>query len=86
MVNLVIKTVKSKGDSDEEFKLDYITGTGGVGFPEVAILEAKEVAKFGVVTARMNGFIRVLLNNQNKKTRNKMYEKIIKYEEDYRSC
>ncbi len=82
MVNLVIRTVKSKGDSDEEFKLDYITGTGGVGFPEVAILEAKkEVAKFGVVTARMNGFIRVLLNNQNKKTRNKMYEKIIKYEE-----
>ena len=82
IVRLVEKTVKSKGDSDEEFKLDYITGTGGVGFPEVAILEAKkEVAKFGNVTARMNGFIRVLINDQNKKTRNKMYEKIIKYEE-----
>ena len=82
IVNIAIKTVKSRGDSDEEFKLDYITGVGGVGFPEVAILEAnKEVAKFGTVTGRMNDFIRTLLNDQNKKTRNKMYNKIIKYEE-----
>ena len=32
IVRLVEKTVKSKGDSDEEFKLDYITGTGGLDF------------------------------------------------------
>ena len=35
------KAVKSKGDADEEFKLDYITA-GGIGIPEVAILEAKK--------------------------------------------
>jgi len=82
MVRIVEKTVKSKGEIDEEFKLDYITGVGGIGFPEVAILEAnKEVAKFGAVTTRMNDFVRTLLNDQNKKVRNKMYNKIIKYEE-----
>ena len=81
MINFVHKTVKPKGEADEEFKLDYITA-GGIGLPEVAILEAKkEVAKFGEVTTRMNGFIRSLINDQDKKTRNKMYNKIKKYEE-----
>ena len=81
MINFVQKSVKPKGDADEEFKLDYITA-GGIGLPEVAILEAKkEVAKFGEVTTRMNSFIRSLINDQDKKTRNKMYNKIKKYEE-----
>ena len=81
MVRIVEKAIKSKGEIDEEFKLDYITA-GGIGLPEVAILEAKkEVAKFGEVTTRMNGFVRSLLNDQDKKTRNKMFNKIKKYEE-----
>ena len=81
MIDLVQKTVKPKGEADEEFKLDYIT-SGGVGLTEVAILEAKkEVAKFGEVTTRMNGFVRSLINDQDKKTRNKMFSKIKKYEE-----
>jgi phosphate:Na+ symporter len=81
MVKLVEKAIKPKGDIDEEFKLDYITA-GGIGLPEVAILEAKkEVAKFGEVTTRMNGFVRILINDQDKKTRNKMFNKIKKYEE-----
>ena len=81
MIRVVNKTVKSKGEADEEFKLDYITA-GGIGLPEVAILEAKkEVAKFGEVTTRMNSFLRTLINDQDKKTRNKMYNKIMKYEE-----
>lgn len=81
LVNIAEKSVKSKGEADEEFKLDYITA-GGVALPEVAILEAKkEVAKFGEVTTRMNSFIRSLLNDQDKKTRNKMFNKIKKYEE-----
>jgi phosphate:Na+ symporter len=80
-VRIAERTVKSKGDADEEFKLDYITA-GGVGLPEVAILEAKkEVAKFGQVTTRMNEFVRSLLNDQDKKKRNKMFNKIKKYEE-----
>ncbi len=81
LVRTAERTVKSRGDADEEFKLDYITA-GGIGLPEVAILEAKkEVAKFGEVTTRMNSFVRTLINDQDKKTRNKMYNKIKKYEE-----
>lgn len=81
LVSLAERTVQSKGDVDEEFKLDYITA-GGITLPEVAILEAKkEVAKFGKVTSRMNDFIRILVNEQDKKIRNKMYNKIKKYEE-----
>lgn len=82
LVRTAERTVKSRGEADEEFKLDYITGAGGISIPEVAILEAKkEVAKFGEVTTRMNGFVRTLINDQNKKTRNKMFNKIMKYEE-----
>ena len=81
LVRIAEKSVKSKGDADEEFKLDYISA-GGIGLPEVAILEAKkEVAKFGEVTTRMNGFVKTLINDQDKKTRNKMFNKIKKYEE-----
>jgi len=82
LVGVAERTVKSRGETDEEFKLDYIAGAGGIGLPEVAILEAKkEVAKFGEVTTRMNEFIRTLINDQDKKTRNKMFNKIKKYEE-----
>ena len=62
--------------------MDYIAGAGGIGIPEVAILEVKkEVAKFGEVTTRMNSFVRTLINDQDKKTRNKMFNKVQKYEE-----
>jgi phosphate:Na+ symporter len=81
MAKIAIRLVKSKGDADEEFKLDYISA-GGIAIPEVAILEAKkEVAKFGDVTTRMNGFLKTLINDQDKKTRIKMFNKIKKYEE-----
>jgi phosphate:Na+ symporter len=81
MAKTAIKLVKSKGEADEEFKLDYISA-GGISIPEVAILEAKkEVAKFGEVTTRMNGFVKTLINDQDKKTRIKMFNKIKKYEE-----
>ncbi len=80
LAKTAIRLVKSKGEGDEEFKLDYITA-GGIAIPEVAILEAKkEVAKFGDVTTRMNGFIKTLINDQDKKTRNKMFNKIKKEE------
>ena len=81
IVRFAERTVKSKGEADEEFKLDYIS-IGGIGAPEVAILEVKkEVAKFGEVTTRMNGFIKTLINDQDKKVRNKIFNKIKKYEE-----
>ena len=77
LVRFAEKSVNSKGEADEEFKLDYISAAG-IALPEVAILEAKkEVAKFGHVTTKMNEFIRTLLNDQDKKTRNKMFSKFI---------
>ena len=81
MAKTATNLVKSKGDADEEFKLDYISAAG-IALPEVAILEAKkEVAKFGNVTMRMNDFIKTLINDQDKKIRNKMFNKLKKYEE-----
>ena len=81
LAKIAVKLVKSKGDADEEFRLDYIS-TGGIELPEVAILEVKkEVAKFGRVTTKMNSFIKSLINDPDKKIRSKMYNKIKKYEE-----
>ena len=81
LVRLAEKTVKSKGESDEEFKLDYIDGPLG-STAELCILEAtKEVAKFGKITAKMNGFVRNYINSSDKKIRSKMLKKIAKYEE-----
>ncbi len=81
LVNLAVKTVKSKGDADEEFKLDYISGPLG-STAELCILEAKkEVAKFGTTTAKMNKFAQTFLNSTDRKEKNKMIRKIEKYEE-----
>ena len=81
LVSLAEKTVKSKGDSDEEFKLDFIGGPLG-STSELCILEAKkEVSKFGSVTARMNEFVKTIINSSNNKKKSKMYSKLEKYEE-----
>jgi phosphate:Na+ symporter len=81
LVRLAEHTVKSKGESDEEFKLDYIDGPLG-STAELCILEAtKEVAKFGKITAKMNVFVRNYINTSDKKIRAKMLKKIAKYEE-----
>lgn len=80
-VRIVHRLVKSRGAADEEFKLDYI-GTSMMGTPDLSLLEAKkEIAKFGKLTTRMNGFARNLLTEQNTKAKNKLREKIAKYEE-----
>jgi len=81
LVNFAIKSVKSKGDNDEEFHLDYIT-TGALATAELSLLEAKkEVAKFGKITSRMNGFVSDLLTEKEKKKKSKLYQKIQKYED-----
>ena len=81
LVRLAERTVKSKGESDEEFKLDFIGGPLG-STAELCILEAtKEVAKFGKITAKMNGFVRNYINSSDKKIKSKMLKKISKYEE-----
>ena len=81
LVRLAERTVKSKGDSDEEFKLDFINGPLG-STAELGILEAKkEVAKFGKITGKMNGFVETFINSTDRKEKNKMLRKIEKYEE-----
>ena len=68
--------------SDErEFSLEYISG-GLVSTPEVSLSEvAKEISKFGKITARMSGFVRELINNKKSKNKTKVLKKIKKYEE-----
>lgn len=81
LVRLAEKSIKSKGEADEIFKLDFIDGPLG-STAELCILEAKkEVAKFGKITSKMNNFIRNYINTSEKKVKNKMIGKIEKYEE-----
>ena len=81
LVNLAERAVKSKGESDEEFKLDFINGPLG-STAELCILEAKkEVAKFGKTTSRMNEFVKTYVNSSDKKEKYKMLTKLEKYEE-----
>ena len=81
LVTLAERTVKIKGDSDEEFKLDFIGYNGSTA--ELCILEAqKEVSKFGEVTARMMSFVCNMLSIilvRRKKA--KLFSKLQKYEE-----
>ena len=81
LVSLAERTVKSKGEADEEFKLDFIGGPLG-STAELCILEAKkEVSKFGKTTSRMNEFVKIYVNSSDKKEKYKMLTKLEKYEE-----
>lgn len=81
LVSIAERSVKSKGESDEEFKLDFIDGPLG-STAELNILEAKkEVAKFGKITAKMNKFVSIHLNSSDRKEKSKMLTKIDKYED-----
>jgi phosphate:Na+ symporter len=77
---VVIRMVKGK-EGYEDYKLEFI-GDGTIRTPELALLEArKEVAKFGKITGRINGFVSQLLVEPNQKERDKLLERIKKYEE-----
>ena len=81
LVKLATKSVKSKGDADEEYHLDHIN-TGIMSTPELSLLEAKkEIAKFGVRVQKMNGMIKDLLTEQDKKKTSKLLARVKKYEE-----
>lgn len=81
IARVVMKMVKPKNDDDEIFRLDYIK-SGLVGFPELAILEAKkEIAKFGKITAKMSVHTQRLLFEQDQKKQEKILDKIKQYEE-----
>jgi phosphate:Na+ symporter len=73
-------TVKSKGGTDEEFRLEFIGGN--VVAADISIFEAKkETQKFSEITARMNGFLKKMLVSKDKKEFKKMLERIEKYEQ-----
>ena len=80
IVRFAERTVKSKGDEDEQFKLEFINNT--IQTPSLSLLEVKrEITKFGKVASKMNKFLRELLSATEKKKREKLYEKLEKYEE-----
>ncbi|MGB1037782.1 MAG: Na/Pi cotransporter family protein [Bacteroidia bacterium] len=81
LVNLAERTVKSKGEDDEIFKLEYIAG-GITSTPELSLLEAKkEVAKFGELTVKMHLRTKDLINESEAKKQNKLIKKLAKYED-----
>jgi len=81
LVRLAERTVVSRGDSDEEFKLDFIGGPLG-STAELRILEAKkEVSKFGVITSKMNSYVSTIINSSKQKKKDKLFSKLQKYEE-----
>lgn len=81
LVRIAERTVKAQGEADEEFKLQHI-GSGVVAGATTGLMQAKqEVARFGNITSRMVDFVRVLLNEKDKKKRKKAYKKISKYEQ-----
>ncbi len=81
LVRLAERTVKSKGEEDEEFHLEFISA-GIMSTPDLSITEAKkEIEKFGNITQRMNGFVSSLLVEKEGKKIDKLIKKVKKYEE-----
>ncbi len=71
--------VKSKGDN-EIYVLEYI-GSRVMATPELALLEAnKETAKFGNIVAKMSGFVKRLLEENDSVVREELCSRIQKYE------
>ena len=81
MVKLAEKTVKSRGEEDEQYRLEYIEGAVGLS-PEFSILEAKkELVKFGTLTKKMSNYLLDLINEKDPKVKAKLVKKISKYED-----
>lgn len=67
-------------DSDEEFRLKYIT-TGMLSTSELSILQAKKETQFYAKhTTKMFGFVRKMMNEKKDKKFNKLFSKVQKYE------
>ena len=81
LVKLAERTVKSKGEEDEEFHLEFISA-GMMSTPDLSISEAKkEMVKFGNITQKMNGYVSSLLVEKDPKKIKKLHKKVKKYEE-----
>lgn len=81
LVKFASNTVKSKGNTDELFQLEFI-GKGVGRSTELSILEAKkELAKFGNITSRMAGFARELILETDNSKQKPLAQRLQKYEE-----
>lgn len=81
LVKIATRTVKSKGDIDEQYRLEYLN-TGRISTPELSLLEVqKEMSKFGTLVQRMNGYTRSLLFEKESKPLNELLKTVRKYEE-----
>ncbi len=79
LVKLATKTVRSRGRTDEHFRLEYIDST--IQISEVSIVEAKRgVIQFGEIAASMSGFARKLLTETDEAEQMRIHNKIRKYE------
>ena len=78
---VVCKLIKPKADKeDEDFRLRFIQA-GIMKTPELSVFEAQqEIGSFGERIHRMFGMVRELLETQDSKTFDKLYERIEKYE------
>ncbi len=81
LVKLATKSVTSKGEVDEEYRLEYIS-TGLMNTAELSIEQAqKETARFAQMTAKMSKQFRELLTSEKPKKQKKLLKKIRAYEE-----
>ena len=81
LVNLSIKTVKSKGEEDEEFRLEFIQ-RGVFATPEVAIIEArKEVSKMGAICVKQFNKLSNLIFQEDKKKYKSLVKSVRKQED-----
>ncbi len=80
LVKVAEKSVKSRGDEDEQFRLEFIGGV--IQTAELSLLEArKEVVKFAGLAKRMSNISQELLETTDRKKQSKCYERLEKYEE-----
>jgi phosphate:Na+ symporter len=81
LVRLATNNVKSKGRSDEDYHLEHIS-SGITHTPQVSIFEAqREIAKFGEITLKMNGFVKKLITTQDEALVAELLAKTAKYED-----
>jgi phosphate:Na+ symporter len=82
LVKIATRTVKSKGEEDEEFHLEYIN-SGAIKTPELSLMEVKkELVVFSGITKKMVGSITQMYTETKKGKIEKLLKKIKKQEEN----
>lgn len=81
LAEIAEKMVKSKGEDDEKFSLEYI-GSGVMASVELSLLEAqKEISNFGLLIQKMMRQLTEALVEKNPKVNKDRFKKIQKYED-----